>query len=87
MGTYGHIIALGGDFDGCPSLKPISDGQDFGQTVTFLKQAWNSLQLGDVTELPKILALVDAEETPGPGGGPGTSRRDKGWLRCLRLRN
>ena len=39
MATYGQIIALGGDFDGCPSLKPSSDGQDVGQTATFFKKA------------------------------------------------
>lgn len=89
--TYGQILALGGDFYGCPDA-PISDGATQAARMALFQSAYETLSghAHQVKEAKKILAIMQEEITAvqaalNAGQSPSTvydalgDRLNKAW--------
>lgn len=58
--TYGHIVALAGDYYGVPA-EPISNGTSFSDRRMRFAKAYRTLQDADPSEMQALIAVIDSE--------------------------
>ena len=61
--TYGEVVALGGDFYGTPTLKPISSGLTIDEQVQRFEDAFGTLATANRVELATIMKILDVESS------------------------